>query len=57
MQQIEISIETVAGSGSSIWIALHPCLLGSHVYKLWRDVAYALKLIGCALKGISVTSV
>ena len=53
MQQIEVNIQSVAGSGSSIWIALHSCLLGSHVHKRWRDVAYALKLIGCTLKGIS----
>jgi len=35
-----------------IWIALYLCLdlLGSHVYKRWRDVAYALKLIDCTLK-------
>ena len=50
MQQIEVNIKSVAGRGSS---ALHPSLLGSHVYKRWRDVVYALKLIGCALKGIS----
>ena len=49
MQQILVNIKSVA-----VLFELHfPCLVGGHVYKRWRDVVYTLKLIGCALKGIS----